>query len=396
MSDMTETGIKKQRVIQPLAFGIYFWTVAVLAVIGLVDSTYLSISHYRIYNDIGYESFCAISRAINCDTVSQSPYAVFMGMPVPVWGTIGYIFFLLLLTMTGTGPDREKRVWAIMLVVCMFYSITSIILAVISHVYIDSYCIMCILVYAINFLLLYFCWLIRRRFDPQPLINSIRQDLNFIGRWRKKVTFMVAPVLAGVLLLWIFFPSYWNLKPSVFASPQPTGVTTEGHPWIGAENPEFVITEFTDYLCFQCSKMNYHIRKMMTRYPGKIKVIHRHFPMDHTVNPIVEQPVHTGAGALALLSIHAATEGKFWPANDYLFANARFTDQVDLQSLANDIGLDFDKLSRAIHQKEYRRQLHRDIIEALKLGVTGTPTFLINGELYNGQIPPEILSAVAD
>lgn len=255
---------------------------------------------------------------------------------------------------------------------------------------------MCILIYAINFLLLYYCWLIRRRFDPQPLNKSFRQDLEFLWQWRKKATFMLAPVLAGVLLLWTFFPSYWNLKPSVFASPQSTGLTSEGHPWIGAENPELVITEFTDYLCFQCSKMNYFIRKMMTRYPGKIKVIHRNFPMDHTVNPIVERPVHLGAGALALLSIHAATEGKFWLTNDYLFAHARFTDQVDLQTLADDIGLNFDNLSRSIHRKDYRRQLHRDIIDALKLGVTGTPTFLINGKLYNGQIPPEILLQVAD
>ena len=63
---------------------------------GLVDSVYLSISHYRVYTDIGYKSFCAISRTINCDTVSQSPFSIFLDVPVPVWGIIGYTFFLLL------------------------------------------------------------------------------------------------------------------------------------------------------------------------------------------------------------------------------------------------------------------------------------------------------------
>jgi protein-disulfide isomerase len=180
----------------------------------------------------------------------------------------------------------------------------------------------------------------------------------------------------------------------VLAADQPAGLTSDGHPWIGAENPELVITEFTDYLCFQCSKMNYHIRKLMARYPGKIKVIHRHFPMDHTVNPIVDQPVHTGAGSLALLAIYAETEGKFWLTNDYLFANARFTKSVDLQSLADELGLNYEKLSRALKNKVYRRKLQSDIRYGLKIGVKGTPTYLIDGKIYHGQIPPHILSLI--
>jgi uncharacterized membrane protein/predicted DsbA family dithiol-disulfide isomerase len=393
---MTLIITNRNTVIQPLAYGVYFWTVVVLALIGLADSAYLSVSHYRIYNDIGYESFCAISRAINCDTVSQSPYAVFMRMPVPVWGVIGYIFLLLLLLFAGRRSAQKKRVWGVIFIVTLVYSIFSIILAIISHVYIDSYCIMCILVYAINLLLLYYCWLIRRRFGSEPLPNSIGQDFQFLWNWRKPATSVFIPFIAGVLLLWSLFPSYWNLQPPVLSAAQPGGLTPDGHPWIGAENGKVVITEFTDYLCFQCSKMNYYLRKMVARYPGKIKVIHRHFPMDHTVNPIVQSPVHKGAGALAILAIYSATEGKFWQTSDYLFANARFTDRVDLQALADEVGLNFEKLSRSLHQNNFRRKLHRDIIDALKLGVTGTPTFLIDGKLYSGQIPPEILSQVAD
>ena len=92
---MTVEKAEKKKAIQPLAFGMYYWVAVALAVAGILDSIYLSISHYRIYTDIGYESFCAISRAINCDTVSQSPYAIFLGLPVPVWGVLGYVFVLM-------------------------------------------------------------------------------------------------------------------------------------------------------------------------------------------------------------------------------------------------------------------------------------------------------------
>jgi len=80
--------MKKAKKIIPLPFPFYFWTIAALAVAGVLDSIYLSISHYRIYTDIAYESFCAISRSINCDTVSQSSYSIFLGIPVPVWGSL--------------------------------------------------------------------------------------------------------------------------------------------------------------------------------------------------------------------------------------------------------------------------------------------------------------------
>ena len=88
--------IKQRKHIQPLPYPVYFWTVFLLAVAGVAVSVYLAISHYRVYTDITYSSFCAISKAFNCDTVSQSVYAILLGVPVPVWGVLGYLFFLAL------------------------------------------------------------------------------------------------------------------------------------------------------------------------------------------------------------------------------------------------------------------------------------------------------------
>ena len=76
----TSSELKKVRPIQPLAYAYYFWPVVGLVIAGLLDSIYLSVSHHRVYTDIGYKSFCAISRAINCDTVSQSRYSIFLDL----------------------------------------------------------------------------------------------------------------------------------------------------------------------------------------------------------------------------------------------------------------------------------------------------------------------------
>ena len=153
--------MEKDKRIDPLPFPIYFWTIFFLTIAGIASASYLSISHYRVYTDIAYRSFCAISKDINCDTVSQSPYSIFLGLPVPIWGIIGYLFVLLFLPLARNKEAAKKRIWTLMFLVALAFSIYSVILAMISTFIIHSYCIMCIVSYAISFLLLF--WRIRKQ-----------------------------------------------------------------------------------------------------------------------------------------------------------------------------------------------------------------------------------------
>ena len=382
--------------VETLPFPAYFWTVAGLALVGLTNAIYLSISHYRVYADIGYESFCAISQAVNCDTVSQSPYSIFLGVPVPVWGVIGFAFIFLFLPFAYGKPSEKKRMWPILFLILLGYSCYSIILAAISTFIIHSYCIMCLVSFSVTFLMLYYIWLIRRRFDHNSLIDGMKRDMHFLLQRKGRAAGIFGLFVAVVFFTIALFPVYWTFEPAAVTTSVPSGVTADGHPWIGAPDAELVITEYADYLCFQCNKAHYYLRKMMARYPGKLKVIHRHFPMDHRVNPLVKVPVHAGSGALSLLAIYAQGQGKFWPMNDYLFGNARKMDKIDLKSLATEVGLDDKGLAGAFSDPKIRRQLTRDIIGGLKLGVNGTPTFIINGSVYSGQIPMEMILKIVN
>ena len=75
--------MKTQEAIEPLPFFDYFWSVVAIALVGLADALYLAVAHYRNYTDMGYKSFCAVSKSINCDTVSQSSFTKFLDVPVP-------------------------------------------------------------------------------------------------------------------------------------------------------------------------------------------------------------------------------------------------------------------------------------------------------------------------
>jgi uncharacterized membrane protein/predicted DsbA family dithiol-disulfide isomerase len=375
--------------IQSLPFPVYYWTVFGLAVAGLIDSIYLSISHYRVYTDIGYQSFCALTRAINCDTVSQSSFSIFLDLPVPVWGVIGYLFFLLLLVPASRSRANPLRMWAVLFLLALAFSIYSIILALISSFLIHSYCIMCIVSYAINFGLLYYCWLVLRRFTTAHFSDALRSDLGHLYAGRRKYGLAFGGFIVFVGAIWLLMSPYWHYQPPVAESTFSTGTTPEGHPWIGAEQPALEIIEFTDYRCFQCRKMNFYLRTLMVRYPEKIRIVHRHFPMDHLVNPLVKEPMHTGAGILALMAIYAAKEGKFWQMHDLLYT-LRDSHEIGTRSLAEAVGLDPLGLSRAPRDPEIIGKLRDDLREGLRLGITGTPTFVIDGKVYQGQLPPDI------
>ena len=375
----------------PLPFAVYWLTVLMLTGAGLAAAIYLSVSHYRVYTDIGYKSFCAISRAINCDTVSQSPYSIFVGLPVPIWGVIGYTFLLLFLPLAAGKAAEKKRIWALIFWISLVFSAYSIVLAFISSYYIGSYCIVCIVSYGVNLSILFYSWMTRRRFSKSGLIADTRADLFFL--WKKKVTIMLpfSTFLAGVLLIWIFFPSYWHFQPPPSAEHVSTGITAEGHPWIGAQEPVLEIIEFTDYQCFQCKKMHYLLRQIISQHTARIRIVHRNYPMDNEFNPIVKQPFHIGSGKMALLALFAESKDKFWEMNDYLYSIAGQQKSIEIKELAEKLDLNASELARSLSDPGYRYKLQSDVQEGLKLGITGTPAYVIDGKVYLGQIPADVL-----
>jgi len=388
---------QKDKTIKPLHFLMYFWLMVAIAVCGLASSVYLSISHYRVYVDMAYKSFCAVSKAINCDTVSQSPYSVFLNVPVPVWGVVGYSFFLSILFFAlQARQQRQGLLWPSLFFIAAVFSIYSIILAYISYAYIHSYCLMCVVSYAVNFMLLYVAWLVHRRLAHRSVFSGIVEDIRYFWSVRKFSLGFCAVFLTLVVTLMATFPAYWKLSALPSQTTIPTGMTLDGHPWIGAETPRLVITEFTDYRCFQCRKMHFYLRQLVSRHPDKLRLVHRHFPMDHTINPIVKQPFHVGSAKMSLLSIYAAQKNKFWLINDMLFNTDATDGNFNVRKMAKAAEFDVYEFAAAVKNPFLRNNLKKDIREGIELGIFGTPGYLIDGQVYAGHVPPEIIRQILD
>ena len=254
---------------------------------------------------------------------------------------------------------------------------------------------MCIVSYAINFLLLFYAWLIRRRFGNNRLISDLFLDVRFLWHKRRHRIMLLMLIFGAVFLAMITkFPAYWNLAPPPPSESIPTGVTEDGHPWIGAIAPVMEITEFTDYQCFQCKKMHFFLRRLIDAHSDKIRLVHRHYPMDHKVNPIVKEPFHVGSAAMSLLAIHAQSKGKFWEMNDILFNTDLAEEAINAKTLLKQAGVDTGDTAMNIYDPQNQIRLLTDVRDGMKLGITGTPAYIIEEQLYLGQIPPDILAKI--
>lgn len=377
-----------------LPYIYYFLPVLILTFGGIFNSIYLAVAHYKNYTNLAYSSFCALSKAINCDTVAQSPYSIFMGLPLAIWGLFGYCIFLILLITVRKQSPENTSIWRILLLLSFLFSCFSIYLGYISATVIHSYCVMCLLSYTVNFSLFFYCLVIRSRFNKQILNLSIRDSI-FLLKSKPYSYILLIIIFICLLSIKSFLPHYWDYNSNPLNTKILHGISDDGHPWIGAEDPQLTIEEFSDYECFQCYKMHFFLRRLVEQYPDKLRLIHHNFPLDNSVNPIiVPEPYHVGSGKLALLAIYASTQGKFWEANDAIYTLARKKEPFNTKILAQKTDLPAKNLATALYNPKINNVLTKDVWQGMKLRITSTPVFVIKNKVYQGSIPAEILETI--
>ena len=110
--------------------------------------------------------------------------------------------------------------------------------------------------------------------------------------------------------------------------------------------------------------------------------VYRNFPLTE---------VHESAEAAAEAAEAAGQRGKFWEMHDALFENQEALDSESLAEYARDLGLDAEQILEEIEAEKYSPEIKTDFQSGVKLGVSGTPTFFINGKLYQGEDVAESL-----
>ncbi len=175
-----------------------------------------------------------------------------------------------------------------------------------------------------------------------------------------------------------------NLKaPPVFRA----DVKVDGAPFKGPAKAPVTIVEYTDFHCPFCKQVQPTLTQLLSRYSEKVKLVHKDYPID-SLHPAARKG-HEAARC-------ASEQGKFWPYNDLLYANAPKASSEDLKKYAKEVGLNLADFDKCFTSGKYKTAVQKDVEEGSRAGVTGTPAFFINGRLVSGAQPLENFARVIE
>ena len=143
------------------------------------------------------------------------------------------------------------------------------------------------------------------------------------------------------------------------------------------------VVEYGDFECPYCGEAEPVIRELLADY-GDVHYVWRHLPLTD---------VHPHAQLAAEGSEAAARQGKFWEMHDLLLEHQGALTARDLRGYAAELGLNVDKFSDDLRHHKGANKIASDVDSADLSGVSGTPTFFINGMRHHGAYDIANLSA---
>jgi protein-disulfide isomerase len=144
----------------------------------------------------------------------------------------------------------------------------------------------------------------------------------------------------------------------------------------GDPNGAVTLVEYADFECPYCGRAEPTIRELLDMHHGDgLRYVFRHLPL---------QDVHPHAQLAAEASEAAAAQGAFWQMHDTLMAHQGELDLDDVHRYADELELDADRLEEEVRKRVYLERVAEDVQSADSSGVSGTPTFFINGRRHQG------------
>jgi protein-disulfide isomerase len=147
---------------------------------------------------------------------------------------------------------------------------------------------------------------------------------------------------------------------------------------LGPETAAVTIIEFGDYECPFCREAEPHLAAIRSRYGDEVALVYRHFPL----------PLHAAAFPAARAAECAGQQDRFWEFHSLLYSTDSWikdTSEAGLTALADQADVpSVDEFASCLEGVDADYAVNADLAAGQGLGIQGTPTFLINGELHVG------------
>ena len=381
------------------------WCV-LLSLIGLSLAGYLTYIHLGLMRGelLGGAACSAAGSAFNCHAVASGPWSAVLGIPLALWGVLGYLAaFALSLWARQPGGDAAHGATLLFLLAAAFVGIDLALFAVMAAV-IRVYCLFCLLTYAVNVGLL----ALSARSLPFPWPRALAHAGEALGRLLPSAQRPGTELFWGMMLVSVLATAAPHLSTTFaargslasqrkqiqdFIAQQPrVRVETGGDPSDGPAGAPLELVEFSDFFCPSCqhaSKMNAIV---LATHRRDLRFVFKHYPLDTACNNKIHRMVHPGACRVAAASECAHLQGKFWPFHDVVFAKGHDYNLNQLEGDARRLGMDPTAFEACMASGQGMEAVTRDIEEAAKVNVQSTPTYVLNGIVITGGFTPSVFN----
>jgi protein-disulfide isomerase/uncharacterized membrane protein len=333
--------------------------IILFAGLGMVIAGLLWVSH-----SAGYALPCTGG---GCDEVARSPQSRFLGIPTAAYGFF-YFGLLLVLALSRLQYPEQWSLYARWLAalstlgVLAFAYLTYAQLFVLELYAKGSPCWWCLGAAGSN-LIVWLLSLAGLRASPTEMVGW--------GRELLKATMMtLLLVVVGIAFgAWQWMRANTPIVDDVDEQKLKL-LYLDGQGWRkGNPQAELIIVEFSDFQCPAC-KQAYDVLEgqFVPKYSDKVLFIFRHYPLTN---------IHPVAWLAASAAEEAGAQGKFWEMYDALFQNQQDLSPRNIEKIAKELGLDVQKVRRAMEKDPYFRKIYNDLKQGSELGINSTPSFIV-------------------
>ncbi|MBP9837937.1 MAG: thioredoxin domain-containing protein [Proteobacteria bacterium] len=391
----------------------FFIRFLLLSFIGLGVSAYLLFHHTEIKYGFQVEkSFCSISELFDCDTVAKSSYSEFLGIPLASYGFLYFALLIYILRQRKELVNKEEstaETASLIFVYALASLPVDLVLIYISKFLIGKICLMCALMYLINFMLILLAYLCKDR--PKTLSETfslgVKELFTYLIPARKKSLSFLATTAVfftaiyylpeKVLVKYYFLPEQirsvsrealapmldlWTGNPVENIQLNFDGDNATKDYFFGSPDAPLTIVEFVDFECPFCKKASDFLRNYVKNNYNKVKIVYKGFPIDKACNPLINVDKHLFAcESAAMVRCAGIVSGDeyFWKMYDHLMALEEFNDQ-ELQQLPKKIGINEESFRECMQGEEVEKRIKKDLDEGVALHVKYTPTLFFNGK----------------
>ncbi|BAZ68170.1 MAG: DsbA family protein [Pelatocladus maniniholoensis HA4357-MV3] len=146
-------------------------------------------------------------------------------------------------------------------------------------------------------------------------------------------------------------------------------------PTIGSNESKTILVEFSDFQCPYCSEAHQTLKKLIAKHQKDVNFVYKHYPLT---------PIHAQAMPAAKAAWAAQQQGKFWEYQDALFTNQDKLGESLYVNIAKKLNLDLAIFNQ--DREIANTAIEQDIQLAKKLGLSGTPSFIISSEKVSGAV----------